>query len=53
MRKTSRRPMRCRRGCFIAGGAASEWIVLTLQGYDYPSLGCAALADDGRCSVHA
>ncbi|RQT40477.1 YkgJ family cysteine cluster protein [Burkholderia contaminans] len=36
------------------GGAGSEWIALTLQGYDYPSLGrCAALADDGRCSVHA
>ena len=39
---------------FHRSGAASEWIVLTLQGYDYPSLGrCAALADDGRCSVHA
>ncbi|EKS9797276.1 MULTISPECIES: YkgJ family cysteine cluster protein [Burkholderia] len=37
-----------------SGGAGSEWIALTLQGYDYPSLGrCAALADDGRCSVHA
>ncbi|RXV68989.1 flagellin N-methylase [Burkholderia stabilis] len=36
------------------GGAGGEWIALTLQGYDYPSLGrCAALADDGRCSVHA
>ncbi|WP_420211339.1 flagellin N-methylase [Burkholderia aenigmatica] len=36
------------------GGAGAEWIALTLQGYDYPSLGrCAALADDGRCSVHA
>lgn len=36
------------------GGAGSEWIALTLQGYDYPSLGrCAALTDDGRCSVHA
>jgi hypothetical protein len=36
------------------GGANGEWIALTLQGYDYPSLGrCAALADDGRCSVHA
>ena len=36
------------------GGANGEWVVLTLQGYDYPSLGrCAALADDGRCSVHA
>ncbi|AOJ34250.1 flagellin N-methylase [Burkholderia metallica] len=36
------------------GGAEGEWIALTLQGYDYPSLGrCAALADDGRCSVHA
>ncbi|WP_423369347.1 flagellin N-methylase [Burkholderia sp. LMG 32019] len=36
------------------GGVGSEWIALTLQGYDYPSLGrCAALADDGRCSVHA
>ncbi|WP_321945578.1 YkgJ family cysteine cluster protein [Paraburkholderia sp. J10-1] len=31
----------------------SDWIVLTLQGYDYPSLGrCAALADDGRCTLH-
>ncbi len=31
-----------------------EWLALTLQGYDYPSLGrCAALADDGRCGVHA
>ncbi|OXJ29452.1 MULTISPECIES: flagellin N-methylase [Burkholderia] len=37
-----------------AGGPGSEWIALTLQGYDYPSLGrCAALADDGRCSVQA
>jgi Fe-S-cluster containining protein len=37
-----------------SGGAGAEWIALTLQGYDYPSLGrCAALADDGRCSVHA
>ncbi|VWC94997.1 YkgJ family cysteine cluster protein [Burkholderia lata] len=37
-----------------SGGAGNEWIALTLQGYDYPSLGrCAALADDGRCSVHA
>ncbi|VWC23860.1 flagellin N-methylase [Burkholderia lata] len=36
------------------GGAGNEWIALTLQGYDYPSLGrCAALADDGRCSVQA
>ncbi|VWC57677.1 flagellin N-methylase [Burkholderia lata] len=36
------------------GSAGNEWIALTLQGYDYPSLGrCAALADDGRCSVHA
>ncbi|MPV66089.1 YkgJ family cysteine cluster protein [Burkholderia sp. BE17] len=36
------------------GGANGEWVVLTLQGYDYPSLGrCAALADDGRCGVHA
>ncbi|MDN7904204.1 flagellin N-methylase [Burkholderia diffusa] len=36
------------------GDAEREWIALTLQGYDYPSLGrCAALADDGRCSVHA
>ncbi|WP_322082280.1 YkgJ family cysteine cluster protein [Burkholderia sp. BCC1972] len=36
------------------GGANGEWIALTLQGYDYPSLDrCAALADDGRCSVHA
>nr|WP_241020930.1 YkgJ family cysteine cluster protein [Burkholderia sp. Ac-20344] len=36
------------------GGAGNAWIALTLQGYDYPSLGrCAALADDGRCSVHA
>ncbi|WP_423761412.1 flagellin N-methylase [Burkholderia sp. NLJ2] len=36
------------------GGANGEWVALTLQGYDYPSLGrCAALADDGRCSVHA
>ncbi|KAG8150061.1 YkgJ family cysteine cluster protein [Burkholderia catarinensis] len=35
------------------GGAGGEWIALTLQGYDYPSLGrCAALADDGRCNVH-
>ncbi|WP_269506933.1 YkgJ family cysteine cluster protein [Burkholderia sp. IMCC1007] len=35
-------------------GAGDEWIALTLQGYDYPSLGrCPALADDGRCSVHA
>ncbi len=31
----------------------SDWIVLTLQGYDYPSLGrCPALADDGRCMLH-
>ncbi|QGZ59186.1 YkgJ family cysteine cluster protein [Paraburkholderia acidiphila] len=31
----------------------SDWIVLTLQGYDYPSLGrCPALADDGRCTLH-
>ncbi|RQR44246.1 MULTISPECIES: YkgJ family cysteine cluster protein [unclassified Burkholderia] len=37
-----------------ARGANDEWIALTLQGYDYPSLGrCPALADDGRCSVHA
>ncbi|CAB3753389.1 flagellin N-methylase [Burkholderia puraquae] len=36
------------------GGMGTEWIALTLQGYDYPSLGrCAALADDGRCGVHA
>ncbi|WP_175932862.1 MULTISPECIES: YkgJ family cysteine cluster protein [unclassified Burkholderia] len=36
------------------GGAQAEWLALTLQGYDYPSLGrCAALADDGRCGVHA
>ncbi|QVN19987.1 YkgJ family cysteine cluster protein [Burkholderia pyrrocinia] len=36
------------------GGANGEWVALTLQGYDYPSLGrCTALADDGRCSVHA
>jgi len=36
-----------------ASGTGDEWIVLTLQGYDYPSLGrCSALADDGRCSVH-
>lgn len=36
------------------GGTHGEWVALTLQGYDYPSLGrCAALADDGRCSVHA
>lgn len=36
------------------GGANGEWVALALQGYDYPSLGrCAALADDGRCSVHA
>ncbi|WP_423395185.1 YkgJ family cysteine cluster protein [Burkholderia sp. LMG 21824] len=36
------------------GGGGAEWIALTLQGYDYPSLGrCAALAEDGRCSVHA
>ncbi|WP_321783456.1 YkgJ family cysteine cluster protein [Burkholderia pyrrocinia] len=36
------------------GGTNGEWVALTLQGYDYPSLGrCAALADDGRCSVHA
>ncbi|KAB0631877.1 YkgJ family cysteine cluster protein [Burkholderia latens] len=37
-----------------ATGAGDEWIALTLQGYDYPSLGrCPALADDGRCSMHA
>lgn len=31
----------------------SDWIVLTLQGYDYPSLGrCPALSDDGRCTLH-
>ncbi|MCA8428927.1 flagellin N-methylase [Burkholderia seminalis] len=36
------------------GGVNGEWIAVTLQGYDYPSLGrCAALADDGRCSVQA
>ncbi|AOR71760.1 flagellin N-methylase [Burkholderia stabilis] len=36
------------------GNSGGEWVALTLQGYDYPSLGrCAALADDGRCSVHA
>ncbi|MDN7522204.1 YkgJ family cysteine cluster protein [Burkholderia orbicola] len=36
------------------GGVQGEWLALTLQGYDYPSLGrCAALADDGRCGVHA
>ncbi|KFG97611.1 flagellin N-methylase [Burkholderia paludis] len=36
------------------GGAGGEWLALTLQGYDYPSLGrCAALAADGRCGVHA
>ena len=36
------------------GGVHGEWLALTLQGYDYPSLGrCAALADDGRCGVHA
>ncbi|MGS0896951.1 flagellin N-methylase [Burkholderia stagnalis] len=36
------------------GGANGEWLALTLQGYDYPSLGrCPALADDGRCGVHA
>ncbi|RKU04074.1 flagellin N-methylase [Burkholderia sp. Nafp2/4-1b] len=36
-----------------ASGAGDDWIALTLQGYDYPSLGrCPALADDGRCSVH-
>ncbi|HEF4728618.1 YkgJ family cysteine cluster protein [Burkholderia multivorans] len=36
------------------GGASGDWAALTLQGYDYPSLGrCPALADDGRCSVHA
>ncbi|VWB18501.1 flagellin N-methylase [Burkholderia pseudomultivorans] len=36
------------------GGACGDWLALTLQGYDYPSLGrCPALADDGRCSVHA
>lgn len=36
------------------GGVHPEWLALTLQGYDYPSLGrCAALADDGRCGVHA
>ncbi|AIO45265.1 MULTISPECIES: YkgJ family cysteine cluster protein [Burkholderia] len=36
------------------GGMNGEWLALTLQGYDYPSLGrCAALADDGRCGVHA
>ncbi|KVG64438.1 YkgJ family cysteine cluster protein [Burkholderia pseudomultivorans] len=36
------------------GGARGDWLALTLQGYDYPSLGrCPALADDGRCSVHA
>lgn len=35
-------------------GVQGEWLALTLQGYDYPSLGrCAALADDGRCGVHA
>ena len=37
-----------------ATGTGDEWIALTLQGYDYPSLArCPALADDGRCSVHA
>ncbi|AOK06985.1 flagellin N-methylase [Burkholderia sp. AU28942] len=37
-----------------ATGAGGEWIALTLQGYDYPSLArCPALADDGRCRVHA
>lgn len=37
-----------------AAGMGDEWIALTLQGYDYPSLGrCAALADDGRCGVYA
>jgi len=36
------------------GGVQGGWLALTLQGYDYPSLGrCAALADDGRCGVHA
>ncbi len=31
----------------------ADWIVLTLRGYDYPSLGrCPALADDGRCTLH-
>ncbi|WP_175869849.1 YkgJ family cysteine cluster protein [Burkholderia sp. BCC0397] len=39
---------------FHRGGVQGEWLALTLQGYDYPSLGrCAALADDGRCGVHA
>ncbi|PAJ86475.1 YkgJ family cysteine cluster protein [Burkholderia ubonensis] len=35
-------------------GGRGAWLALTLQGYDYPSLGrCPALADDGRCTVHA
>ncbi|KVH54519.1 flagellin N-methylase [Burkholderia sp. MSMB1072] len=39
---------------FHRGRVHGEWLALTLQGYDYPSLGrCAALADDGRCGVHA
>ncbi|KVL07979.1 YkgJ family cysteine cluster protein [Burkholderia sp. MSMB1826] len=39
---------------FHRGRVQGEWLALTLQGYDYPSLGrCAALADDGRCGVHA
>ncbi|WP_175838935.1 flagellin N-methylase [Burkholderia anthina] len=37
-----------------AQGTGDEWLALTLQGYDYPSLGrCPALADDGRCNVQA
>jgi hypothetical protein len=31
----------------------NDWIALTLQGYDYPSLArCPALADNGRCTLH-
>jgi hypothetical protein len=31
----------------------NDWIVLTLRGYEYASLGrCSALADDGRCTLH-
>ncbi|KVM96341.1 YkgJ family cysteine cluster protein [Burkholderia stagnalis] len=37
-----------------ASGGRHGWLALTLQGYDYPSLGrCPALADDGRCTIHA
>ncbi|TCW85823.1 flagellin N-methylase [Burkholderia sp. SRS-46] len=37
-----------------ADAGRGAWLALTLQGYDYPSLGrCPALADDGRCTIHA